>query len=196
MHTTDEVAIAPTSTRESRTELNPVRDFDFLQGHWHVAHRKLRSRLTGCREWDEFESIQRAWTLISGVCNADESFRIGAAASEGPIGATFRCLDLATQRWSIYWVGARDGVLGLPPVVGGFEQGTGTFDADEMIGGQLVRVRFTWTVLSPAAAHWQQGFSLDQGATWEVNWTMAFTRISAETYAAHLQQAQLAMSKA
>ena len=74
-------------------------------------------------------------------------------------------------------------MLGLPPVVGSFSDGVGLFEADEMIGGQQVRVRFTWTVHSSTAAHWQQGFSLNQGATWEVNWTMAFTRITADEYA-------------
>lgn len=175
--------VAPAAT-------DPARDFDFLFGHWRVAHRKLRSRLTGCTDWDEFESIQLAWPLIGGICNADESFRIGATAGDGAIGATFRCLDRKTQLWSIYWVGARDGVLGVPPQVGRFDGAVGLFDADEVMGGRMVRVRFTWTVLSPTTASWEQGFSLDQGATWEINWTMAFTRIDAAEYAALLAEAR------
>lgn len=161
---------------------DPVRDFDFLYGHWHVAHRKLRSRLTGCTDWEAFESTQQCWPLIGGICNTDESLRLDAAPDLVHIGATFRCFDIAQQRWSIYWVSPRDGLLGLPPVIGGFDNGVGIFEADEMIGGQMVRVRFTWTVRSPNTAQWQQGFSLDQGATWEVNWTMAFTRITADEY--------------
>lgn len=161
-----------------------LHDFDFLFGHWRVDHRKLRSRLTGCTDWESFTSTQLCWPLIGGIGNVDESRRIDAAPGEGHIGATIRCLNLQTQLWSIYWVGARDGVLGVPPVVGGFRDGVGIFEADELISERMTRVRFTWTVLSPTTAHWQQAFSLNQGVTWEVNWTMAFTRIAADEYAA------------
>ena len=160
---------------ESNTALH---DFDFLFGHWQVEHRKLKSRLTGCTDWETFTSVQQCWPLMGGICNVDETRRVDAAPGEGQIGATLRCLNLHTQQWSIYWVAARDGVLGLPPVVGGFRDGVGVgiFEADEMINDRMTRVRFTWSVLSPTTAHWQQGFSVDQGASWEINWTMAFTR--------------------
>jgi hypothetical protein len=173
----------PATVATQAGSLPPVRAFDFLTGHWRVSHRKLRSRLTGCTDWETFDSIQQAWPLMGGICNTDESWRLDAEPGQGYIGATFRCLDLKTQLWSIYWVGARDGILGMPPQVGGFDGNVGDFDSDEMIGGQLVRVRFTWTVLSPTTAHWQQGFSLDKGETWEINWTMDFKRISADEYA-------------
>ena len=165
---------APNSIDDSR------HDFDFLFGHWRVEHRKLKSRLTGCTDWETFTSTQQCWPLIGGICNVDETRRIDAAPGEGHIGATLRCLNLQTQQWSIYWVGARDGVLGLPPVVGEFRDGVGIFDADEMINDRMTRVRFTWSVLSSTTAHWQQAFSLDLGETWEINWTMAFTRTQAD----------------
>jgi len=167
-----------TDVRSANTSDDPLHDFDFLYGHWHVEHRRLLSRLTGCTEWETFTSTQQCWPLIGGICNVDESRRIGAAPGEGYIGASLRCLNLQTRQWSIFWVGARDGVLQPPPVVGGFRGGVGIFEADEMIGDRMVRVRFTWSGISPTTAHWQQGFSLDEGATWEINWTMAFTRIT------------------
>ena len=183
MKPTTEAIQATSRDIENDGKHDPVRDFDFLFGYWQVAHRKLRSRLTGCADWEEFQSTQQCWPLIGGICNTDESLRLDVGSDPAHIGTTFRCFDLTQQRWSIYWVSPRDGVLGLPPVVGSFSDGVGIFEADEMIGGQQVRVRFTWTVHSPTAAHWQQGFSLDQGATWEVNWTMAFNRITADEYA-------------
>lgn len=161
-----------------------LHDFDFLYGHWRVEHRKLKSQLTGCSDWENFASTQECLPLIGGVCNVDESRRIDAAPGEGHIGASLRCFNLQTRQWSIFWVGARDGVLTPPPVVGGFRDGIGHFDADEVIDGRLVRVRFTWSGISATTAHWQQGFSLDEGKTWEINWTMAFARITAGEYAA------------
>ena len=29
-------------------------DFDFQQGRWQVRHRRLKSRLAGCTEWETF----------------------------------------------------------------------------------------------------------------------------------------------
>ncbi len=155
---------------------NALHDFDFLFGHWRVEHRRLKSRLNGCTDWETFTSTLQCWPLIGGICNVDEARRIDAAAGQGHVGATLRCLNLQTQQWSIYWAGASDGVLQLPPVVGRFRDSIGIFEADEMIKERMTRVRFAWSVLSPTTAHWQQGFSLDRGTTWEINWTMAFTR--------------------
>jgi hypothetical protein len=30
-------------------------DFDFLIGGWNIQHRRLKERLKGCTEWEEFE---------------------------------------------------------------------------------------------------------------------------------------------
>jgi hypothetical protein len=39
-----------------------------------------------------------------------------------------------------------------------------------------VQVRFEWTHTRTATPRWQQAFSADGGATWEVNWVMEFSR--------------------
>ena len=165
--------------RPPATPDTALHDFDFLHGHWRVEHRKLVSRLTDCTDWESFCSTQHCWPLLGGLCNVDEAQRINAASGAGYVGTALRCLNVQTQQWSIYWVGASDGVLQLPPVVGGFRAGVGIFEADEMINDRMTRVRFTWSGISSSAAHWQQAFSLDQGASWEINWTMAFARIDA-----------------
>ena len=61
------------------------------------------------------------------------------------------------------------------PVVGGFQDHVGTFYADDVLGGQPIRIRFIWTALPSAHPRWEQAFSRDQGETWETNWTMDFT---------------------
>src|SRR4051812_11665056 len=47
-------------------------DFDFLTGTWLVHHRKLRERLAGCTDWDEFESTFEARTQLNGLVSIDE----------------------------------------------------------------------------------------------------------------------------
>jgi len=147
-------------------------DFDFFVGSWDGRHRRLRARLAGCDEWDEFSSTTRCWSLLGGAANIDEL----SVPDRGFSGLSLRLLDPASGNWSIYWANSRDGVLQLPPVVGRFDGGVGLFFSDEVQEGRPVRVRFTWSEITPASARWDQAFSADGGQTWEPNWIMEFTR--------------------
>ena len=71
-----------------------------------------------------------------------------------------------------------DAATGLlhPPVVGGFRDGVGIFEGQEIFEGRPVRVRFEWSQMHTGAPRWQQAFSDDGWATWEVNWVMEFAR--------------------
>lgn len=37
-------------------------------------------------------------------------------------------------------------------------------------------VRFFWHSISATTATWEQAFSADDGATWETNWVMSWSR--------------------
>ena len=89
---------------------------------------------------------------------------------------TLRTYDRATGQWSIWWIDSRNPGHLDPPVLGRFENGVGTFYADDNFSGKPIRVRFLWTKLS-TAPHWEQAFSADGGKTWETNWTMDFTKV-------------------
>jgi hypothetical protein len=147
--------------------------FNFLVGSWHVRHHMRRRRLAGCNEWDEFDGTSRCWSLFGGSANVDEVTIPGRGSS----GMSVRLLDPASGTWSVYWASSRDGVLQLPPVVGRFAGDIGHFYADEVIGGNQVKVRFIWSDITALSARWEQAFSADDGQTWETNWIMEFTRI-------------------
>lgn len=150
--------------------------FDFLVGHWTVRHRRLKERLAGCTEWDEFPGTCSLRPLLDGQANVDDN------VLKMPWGtyraASIRAYDPATRQWSIWWLDSRyPRDLGTP-VVGAFKDGIGTFFADDTLNGQPIRVRFLWTDITAAGARWQQAFSNDGGATWETNWIMEFKRIT------------------
>jgi hypothetical protein len=148
-------------------------DFDFFVGRWTVAHRRLRRRLAGDTQWEEFAGRSELRQIVGGLANIDDN------VIELPAGtyraATVRAFDPATGLWSIWWIDGRNPRL-EPPVHGRFENGVGTFLGDDVFEGRPIRVRFIWSEIAPRSARWEQAFSADGGATWETNWIMRFTR--------------------
>lgn len=148
-----------------------MNNFDFLVGNWTVANRRLRERLVGCAEWDEFESSSTAWNLLGGGAQVDQF-----TFPDGTTALTLRLLDPQRQEWSLRWAASTDGAL-LPPVVGRFDDdGVGTFYGDDEHHGMPVRVRYVWSEITENSARWEQAFSTDGERSWEINWVMRLTR--------------------
>lgn len=151
-------------------------DFDFLRGHWRVHHRRLRERLAGDDRWEEFEGRCSMQPLMAGFGNVDDNLLHLPAGSYRAVG--LRSFDRATRRWAIWWLDERQPHTIETPVVGSFENGVGTFLADDTFKGRPIKVRFQWTETHTAEPRWAQAFSADGGKTWETNWSMRFERIA------------------
>lgn len=149
-------------------------DFDFFIGAWAVRHRRLKARLAGCDDWSEFGGTCETRKILSGQGNMDDNVLDLPEARYAAV--TTRLFDPKTQRWSIYWIDARNPTID-PPVHGGFEDGVGTFYGEDVFEGRPIRVRFLWSDVTPTSARWSQAFSEDGGETWETNWTMDFIRV-------------------
>jgi hypothetical protein len=147
-------------------------NFDFLVGSWTSVQRRLVKPLSGSDEWTESRATTQAWQVFGGAANVDEVH----FPDWGFSGLSVRLLDPATREWSIYWVSSRNGELQLPPVVGRFSDGVGTFYSDEDYEGRAIRVRYRWSDITATSARWEQAFSVDGGQTWETNWTADLTR--------------------
>lgn len=152
-------------------------DFGFQTGAWRVRHRKLKGRLVGSTEWVEFGGTCEAFEVMGGEANVEDNVLDDPAG--GYRAAAFRRRDPATGQWSIWWHDGRFGSGALDsPVVGGFVDGVGTFLADDTLDGRPIKVRFVWSDITRDSARWEQAFSADGGATWEVNWVMTFQRVA------------------
>lgn len=147
-----------------------VRGFDFLHGRWNLANRRLVERFVGSDEWEEFAGTAVCRPYFGGAANVDEI----AFPTKGFAGMTVRLFDHDKQHWSLHWANSASGRL-EPPVIGGFQDGSGEFYGDDVDDGRPIRVRFIWSQITPASARWEQAFSLD-GEIWETNWIMEFTR--------------------
>ncbi|GAB3387523.1 NIPSNAP family protein [Lysobacter fragariae] len=159
--------MSDTSTRDGR------HDFDFIHGRWQVQNERLRQRLAGSNDWEVFTARDECRPLFDGAGNLEE-FHTGW--NGGFEGIALRLYDPAAREWRIHWASDSSGALD-PPMCGRFEDGVGTFHGGDQHEGRPVRVRFLWSHASAHAAHWQQAFSVDDGATWETNWHMWFRRI-------------------
>jgi len=156
----------------ARDKRGGASDFDFLHGAWHVQHRQRRERLAGCDEWIEFGGTMEAEPILSGLGNFDRNvIDLPGGCYEA---STLRLFHSDTGQWSLHWIDGRDPKID-PPLYGAFEDGVGTFFGDDSFRGRPIRLRFLWERPTPTTARWNQAFSADGGATWEINWIMEFS---------------------
>lgn len=149
-----------------------VRGFDFLIGSWDVANRRLRERLAGSTDWEEFPATAICRRILGGTANIDEiSF-----PTRGYTGSTLRLFNAEREEWSLHWSSSLTGRL-EPPVVGRFIDGVGDFFGDDRHEETPIRVHYRWSRITPTSARWEQAFSTDQESSWERNWIMDFTRV-------------------
>jgi len=153
-------------------------DFDFIIGDWLVKHRRLNARFAGCTEWTTFDGHSSTMKILGGFGNLEDNLL------HFP-GGTFRAVamrsyDPAAGTWSIWWLDGRNPTSMDVPVVGRFADHVGLFFADDMLDGQPIKVRFTWTATPGAHPRWSQAFSRDGGAAWETNWDMEFIPVLPE----------------
>lgn len=149
-------------------------DFDFFEGKWKLRNKKLKSRLTNCTEWIEFESTQEMYRVLNGTGNIDNFL---ATFDEQPFeGMTIRLFNPNTKLWSIYWADSNAGKLDAP-VVGSFENNIGHFFSNDLFNGKKVIQVFRWDARDKENPTWSQALSADNGTTWEWNWFMFMSKI-------------------
>lgn len=157
------------------TQRDGQADFDFFIGKWTSRQRRLRERLKGSQEWEEFSATTVARKILGGRGNIDE---VSLERPSGRVeGFTMRIYDPTSHQWNIYWADSVSPLSGpLTPMAGEFIDGRGEFYAHELIGGKGTFVRFIWSEITANSCRWEQAFSIDGGKTWETNWIADFVR--------------------
>lgn len=149
-------------------------DFDFQQGHWRVAHRQLKGRLVDCTDWEEFDGTCEMRLILGGNGNIEDNLLQISTGSYRAV--ALRCYDPASATWAIWWLDDRRPHALDVPVIGRFEDGIGSFYADDTLNGTPIKVRFLWLDTATETPRWEQAVSLDSGESWETNWIMNFER--------------------
>lgn len=155
-----------------------TQDWTWLLGNWNVSHRRLKQRLAGSDDWELFGGKSALWLAMGGLGTIDDNLlELPAGVYRG---LTVRTYDAASDSWAIWWLDGRAPTRLDAPVRGRFADGIGTFVGADTFEGRPILMRFRWLDLLSARPNWEQAFSADDGKTWEVNWTNAFTRTAAE----------------
>lgn len=162
-------AAAPTGAGGPHTD-----DWTWLLGNWDVRHRRLKERLVGSTDWEDFAGKSALWMSLGGLGTIDDN--IVELPGGSYRGLTLRAFDRASGQWSIWWLDGRNPTHIDPPVRGGFDGDSGSFVGRDTLGGKPILMRFRWLDIRSALPWWEQAFSPDDGATWEVNWRNYFTR--------------------
>lgn len=145
-------------------------DFDFLTGEWTIENRRLKTPNTN--DWDEFGGEATIFGFLDGIGSLEE-LRIPARNFAG---MGLRLLDIDNGVWNDYWVNAKNPVLSVPGLQGQFENGVGSFTAEEESDGKKSIVRGVWDQITPNSCRWFQSSSTDGGKTWLDNWIMQWRR--------------------
>lgn len=153
-------------------------DFDWEIGTWRTDLRRLAKPLTGSKEWMEYHGTSAVRPVMGGKANLVELDVTGPA---GRIeGIALRLYDPAARQWSLNYSNSSTGTLSAP-VVGSFSNGRGVFFGVDAANGRAVLARFIITNVARDSARFEQAFSADGGATWEVNWIAVDHRIPDRT---------------
>lgn len=162
---------APQAPAAAAKSLDGRRDFDWEIGEWTTRLSRLQHPLTGSNTWVEYEGRTVVRPLLDGGANLVELKVKGPA---GRIeGLSLRLYDPDAKPWSLNF--AAGGVL-TRPVYGQFKDGRGVFYGQDALGGRAILVRFISSEVTANSARFEQAFSDDGGADWEVNRIAVDTR--------------------
>jgi hypothetical protein len=169
-------AADPTPAAASAAKRDGQHDFDFEVGSWKIHLKRRLNPLSGSDKWVEFDGTSVTRKVWGG--NADlEEFDVNSPTGHIE-GLTLRLYNPASGQWSLYWANSKAGSFGGPPTVGEFKDGRGEFFCQDTFNGRVILVRYAWSGITATTAHFEQSFSDDGGATWEVNWITDQTRVA------------------
>jgi len=159
----------------TQTPAGTPHDFDFEHGRWRTSLRRRLQPLSGSQQWGDYTGTSTVHPLLGGRANLVE---LEVAGPLGRIeGVSLRLFDTQRQRWTLNYSNVTSGTLELP-MSGGFNGGRhGVFYSAETFNGKPILVRFVIDVPDADHCRFEQSFSADEGATWEVNWIASDTRL-------------------
>jgi hypothetical protein len=157
------------------TQVGSPQDFDFEHGSWRTSLRRRLRPLSGSDVWAEYTGTTLVQPVLGGRANLVE---LDISGPEGRIqGLSLRLFEVQRQRWTLNFSNLASGTL-VSPMVGGFGGSPhGVFYSAEDFNSRPILVRFVIESISADRCRFEQAFSANGGATWELNWIAVDTRV-------------------
>jgi len=114
---------APAIATTAATATGHERDFEWLVGHWSVRHHRLKERLAGCTEWEDFAGTSTEWPTMGGLGTADDNVIELPSGAYRAMGV--RAFDPKTEEWLIWWHDGRTPSTLDPPCAAGSRTASG-----------------------------------------------------------------------
>jgi len=151
-------------------------DFDFAFGTWKTHIRRLKDPLSGSDDWVEYDGSHTVRKVWNGRAN------LGELEADGPAGhleaLSPRYFNPQTHLWSVRYGTPRDGTLS-EALVGEFKDGRGEFYGEETFKQRIVLVREIYSPVNATTRKLEVAYSADGGKSWQTNWIMTDTLVSA-----------------
>jgi len=168
----------PPTAGGTATEHDGLHDFDFAFGAWKTHIMRLKDPLSGSTSWIEYDGTHTVRRVWGGRAN------LGELEADGPAGhieaMSPRLYNPRTHLWSVSYGNPHDGILSRP-VVGQFKNGHGEFYGEDTFKGAVVLVREIYSPIDSKTRRLEIAYSRDGGRSWETNWRMTDTLVSAAT---------------
>jgi hypothetical protein len=152
-------------------------DFDLMIGRWTTQVTRLLHPLSGATAVAHYEGTSVVSPVWNGRANVLELEVDGPAGHLDGLG--LRLYNPESHQWSLNWASSADGEF-QPPMIGQFIAGRGEFYDQEIFAGKSILSKNAFSDVSAKSARFEQSFSADGGRSWETNWTMTFTSVSAQ----------------
>jgi hypothetical protein len=169
---------------EKRSDPPPERDgahdFDFDLGVWKTHITRRTHPLTSSREVIELNGTVTNRKVWGGRAWLEE------IEADGPNGhwqgLSLFLYNQSAHQWSQTFFNSAT-VTPTPPLVGSFQNGRGELFAPDTLNGRAILVRAVWSDITPDAHRYEESYSNDGGATWELVFSASLTRLEDATVA-------------
>jgi hypothetical protein len=163
---------APRDRAYSAFSEDKARRFDFWIGTWDVNLRMLQND-------GEFRDSVRARANIYSILDGKAVLELWDSV---PIkGFSLRYYDPASAAWDLWLNWPSEDRSRTAKFTGRFRHGRADFFAErERDDGATVRLRYSFSDISPFSLRWDDHSSTDGGKTWRPNWIMEFSRTARE----------------
>lgn len=157
----------------STPPVDGAHDFDFHVGDWTTHLERLDAPLTGSDRWISYDGTTAVRPVWDGRATLVE---LDVAGATGSICAlSLRLYNTSTGQWSLNSSSVGVGTL-FPPAFGRFAHGRGEFYGQETFDDRMILVRFVINDVTETSCRFEQSFSADGGASWELNWVAVDSR--------------------